>query len=321
MIRLGAMGDILHALPAVASLKASFPAKKIVWLAAEKWTPLFEGNPSVDALIPFNREGLGSLLASRRQLRQLQPEIAIDFQGLLQSALAGWIARPKAFFGFDRSVAREPLACRFYTSRVHVTGPHRIERNLQLVRAAGASQLTHSAWIPPGAAEGKLPAEAFILASPFAGWNGKQWPLPMYDKLGAELRKRGLRLVANVPHQLRKEVEFFRHVQVETSSLSGLIYATRRAAAIVGVDSGPLHLAAALKKPGVALFGPTDPGQTGPFDSQMTVLRATDAETTYKRHRVVHPSMSSISVEQVAEALLRSIAPVRQPLTATVRGS
>jgi heptosyltransferase-1 len=87
-----------------------------------------------------------------------------------------------------------------------------------------------------------------------------------------------------------------------------LIDATRRAIGVVGVDSGPLHLAAALDKSGVALFGPTDPAQNGPYKSRMTVLRAPGAQTTYKRHTQVDASMTKISVERVAEELLRSIA-------------
>jgi heptosyltransferase-1 len=94
---------------------------------------------------------------------------------------------------------------------------------------------------------------------------------------------------------------------VHPTSLSGLIHATRQAVAVVGVDSGPLHLAAALKKPGVAIFGPTDPAQTGPFRSPMVVLRDQYAETTYKRGKQLHASMAGISVEEVAAALLDSI--------------
>lgn len=310
VIRLGAMGDILHALPAVASLKKSFPDHSLAWLISRKWFPLVEGNPFVDELVPFDRDDIGALLRTRQTLRSLQPEIAIDFQGLLQSALAGRAASAHRFFGFDRSVAREPLAARLYTDRIAVTGPHRIERNLQLVAAAGASQLTEESWIPPSLAEAGLPASPFILASPFAGWAGKQWPTEFYDQLGRILKPEGLQLVLNVSPDQTAVVRSFRNVTVHSSSLPGLIYATRRAEAVLGVDSGPLHLAAALKKPGVALFGPTDPAQTGPFKSPMTVLRQADTATTYKREAKVHASMESISPGEVAKALLKSLAAV-----------
>ncbi len=305
VIRLGAMGDILHALPAVASLKLSFPDKKLIWLVGRRWRDLLAGNPYIDEIVSFDRSALGAYWSFWRELGSLRPELAIDFQGLLQSAVAGRIAGAARFLGFDKEVAREPLASLLYTERVHVTGPHRIERNLQLVRAAGARHLTDESWIPEGTAEGSLPQAPYVLASPFAGWESKQWPLEMYKGLAQQLRKEGLELVINVPNARARES--FRHMLVHTSSLSGLIHATRHATAVVGVDSGPLHLAAALKKPGVAIFGPTDPAQTGPFRSPMVVLRQEGAQTTYKRGKEVHSSMAGISVEEVVAALARSL--------------
>ncbi len=313
VIRLGAMGDIIHALPAVASLKKSLPESKLAWLIAPKWIPLLEGNPYVDELIPFSRRGIGALRNSWRRLRAIEPRIAIDFQGLLQSAIAGRAARPESFFGFDKSVAREPLASLFYTHRVSVKGPHRIERNLQLVQAAGASQISYQSWIPAGREEGTLPSGTFVLASPFAGWTSKQWPIERYEPLAERLRKEGLELVANVPEEKAAELAKFKDVRVHTSSLSGLIAATRRATAVVGLDSGPLHLAAALRKPGVALFGTTDPARTGPFGGSMIVLRAENVVTTYKRGDAIHSSMKAITVDQVTEGVLRSIAEASVP--------
>ncbi len=308
LIRLSAMGDIIHTLPAAATLKKSFPEKRLLWLVAPKWMPLLEGNPYIDELIPFDRSGIAALRSSWRGLRNIRAEWAFDFQGLVQSALIGRAARPKMLFGFDRSVAREPMASVFYTHPVPVKGPHRVERNVQLAEAADARELTYEAWIPPGRPEGSLPTGPFVLASPFSGWTGKEWPLESYELLGQRLRGEGLELVANVPAARAGELARLQHVRVHTSTIPGLMAATRRAIAVVGPDSGPLHLAAALRKPGVALFGPTDPARTGPFGGSMAVLRADDVETTYKRHSRIHASMKVIGVERVAEALLGSIA-------------
>ena len=310
VIRLGAMGDILHALPAVASLKASFPQQKLSWLVSPRWMPLLAGNPAIDELIPFERNGWEALRRTWQHLRRERFELAFDFQGLLQSALAGRAARPKAFYGFSRSVAREANAAWFYDYAVKVRGPHRIERNLQLIAEANATKLTAGAWIPPGHAEGDLSAGPFVLANPFAGWAGKEWPLSCYELLGQKLEQEGLKLVLNVPARNAPALRDYKHMDVSVSTLDGLIDATRRAAAVIGVDSGPLHLAAALGKPGVALFGPTDPALTGPFGGTLTVLRAPHAETTYKRHREVHASMKEITVEQVMAALLKAMEPV-----------
>ncbi|MBV9158081.1 MAG: glycosyltransferase family 9 protein, partial [Acidobacteriaceae bacterium] len=295
VIRLSAMGDIIHALPAVASLKKSFPDRKLAWLVAPRWMPLLEGNPSIDELIPFDRSGLNGLRTCWQRLRNLKPELVMDFQGLVQSAIAGRAARPSRFFGFDRSVAREPMAAAFYTHRVPVIGPHRVQRNLQLIESAGASRLVEDAWIPPGIQEGSLPMGPFVLANPFAGWASKQWPIEYYEPLAQNLRRQGLELIANVSLQHAAQLSRFKNLRVHTSSLAGLIAATRRASAVVGLDSGPVHLAAALHKPGVALFGPTDPARTGPYGGSMGVLRAPSVETTYKRGPEIHPSMRAIT--------------------------
>ncbi len=307
VIRLGAMGDILHALPAVASLKLSFPNKKLFWLVARKWLALLEGNPYIDELIPFDRTDIASVIRLRRTLSHLRPGTAIDFQGLVQSALLGRLAHPRNFFGFDRLIAREPLASRFYTHRIKAWGPHRIQRNLQLAQAAGALKCTEESWIPAGFQEGHLPDRPFVLASPFAGWTSKQWPLEMYSQLERELAQQGFALVMNISPQHAQRMCSFAEFHLHTSGLNGLIDATRRATAVVGVDSGPLHLAAALKKPGVALFGPTDPAQTGPFKSPLVVLRNDRAQTSYKRGNQIDSSMVSISPEQVAQALIKSL--------------
>jgi heptosyltransferase-1 len=85
--------------------------------------------------------------------------------------------------------------------------------------------------------------------------------------------------------------------------LPGLIDATRRAAAVLGLDSGPLHLAAALRKPGVALYGPTDPARNGPYGGTVRVIRGAAARTSHKRRKQIDPSMKTITVDQVHDAL------------------
>ena len=307
VVRLGAMGDIIHALPAVGSLRQSFPNHRITWVVARKWAQLLEGNPYINQILPFERSGKGALFNSWRALRKIQPGIAIDFQGLIQSALVGRASRPTRFIGLHRLQAREPLAALLYTHQVKTKGPHRVETNLQLAVAGGARQLTDRAWIPPGSAEGELPTGPFIFASPFAGWASKQWPLDNYVLLARTLKAEGLPLVMNVPPGFRGKFAEMPELRIHESGLPGLIDATRRATAIVGVDSGPMHLAAALGKPGVAIFGPTDPVRNGPFHSHLAVLRDAHAATSYKRQDEIDPSMRAITADQVKEALLCSI--------------
>ncbi|MGA7414802.1 MAG: glycosyltransferase family 9 protein [Bryobacteraceae bacterium] len=307
-IRLGAMGDILHTLPAVASLKRSFPESRLTWVVASKWAPLLEGNPYVDAVLPFDRRNWKELLPAVRALNHLRPELAVDFQGLIQSAITGRLAIPGTFIGFASQRAREPLAARFYSRTVQPLATHIVDQNLELAAAAGATVKTIDFPIPPGRPEGDLPAGAFVLTNPFAGWTSKQWPFENYATLAAELRRQGLTLVVNVSTDRSAEFAAIPNITVHVSSLAGLIDATRRATAVLGLDSGPLHLAAALGKPGVGLYGPTDPARNGPYGGTICVLRSPDAETTYKRGAEIHSSMRAISVESVVEALRQSIA-------------
>lgn len=307
VIRLSAMGDIIHTLPAISTLKKSFPERKLAWLVAPRWMPLLEGNPYIDELIPLDRRNFRHARETFRRVRTLEAEIAFDFQGLFQSAVAGRLARPKALYGFAKSVAREPFASLLYTHSIPVQGPHRVERAVQLAEAAGARQPTFCAWVPRGIPEGDLPSDPFVLTNPFAGWAGKEWPLESYEMLAQLLEKEGLKLVANVTGQQAERLRHLKKISIHISGLPGLLDATRRATAVVGLDSGPLHLAAALGKPGVGLYGPTDPALTGPFGGSMTVLRTRNVETTYKRHDEIHASMREIAPEQVAEAVIDSL--------------
>lgn len=302
VVRLGAMGDIICALPAVASLKHGIAGSSLTWAIERKWAPLLEGNPYVDHLIAIDRASIGGVLAAWRQLRVERFDLAVDFQGLLKSALAAASARPEKILGFDRT--RERMAAWFYSSRVTPKSMHEVDKNLELAEAAGPASLIRQFPIPPGRLEGSLPREPFILASPLAGWGAKQWPLENYAALGRMLEGEfGLKLVLNAPRALSVE-----NTASHVSGLPGLIDATRRAIAVVGLDSGPLHLAAALGKPGVAIYGPSDPARTGPYGGTITVLRASGAVTTYRRDAEISAEMRAISAELVMDALRPALA-------------
>jgi heptosyltransferase-1 len=304
VVRLGAMGDILHALPAVASLKSGFPGSHLTWVVEPRWAPLLEANAFVDRVALLRRGNLRDLYRSWRELRTARYDVAVDFQGLIKSALVAWAARPERIYGFDRAQVREPLAALFYSHPVRAAGTHVVERNLFLAIAAGASTVLETFPLPPGRPEAALPEGGFVLASPLAGWRAKQWPLEYYAALAARLKEEmHLPLVLDGPPAAAAELAAVPHAVSHCSTLAGLIYATRRATAVVGIDSGPMHLAAALAKPGVAIFGPTDPARNGPFGASLAVLRSPSAATTYKRYDRIDPSMREITPDMVFEAL------------------
>ena len=297
VVRLGAMGDILHALPAATSLKLSFPQHRLTWVVDRAWTALLEGNPYIDRIVAFERRKVSTWLPARHALREWRYGFAVDFQGLIKSAVVARLAGARRIFGFAREEVRERPAALLYTDQVSSAAVHRVDRALDLAAATGATTLTKDSPIPPGRVEGELPQGPFVLASPLAGWGSKQWPLSYFEKLGAILaRETGMPLVLNgAPGTLAK----VQHARVHYSGIAGLIDATRKAAAVAGVDSGPLHLAAALRKPGVAVYGPTDPAINGPYGGTLEVLRAAGAPTSYERAPEIAPSMREITPERV----------------------
>jgi len=321
VVRLGAMGDIIHTLPAAASLKRSFPGSHLTWLVEPQWTALLEGNPFVDRVVPLRRKSLAGLFESWRTLRSGGYDFAVDFQGLLKSALAAACARPERIFGFHQSQLREPAAALFYSSKILSHAAHVVDKNLDLAAGAGASSLLHTFPLPPGRPEGDLPDGDFVLASPLAGWRAKQWPIEHYQALAARLmRELAVPLVLNLPPSAVFAGADDRNAALpHVSGLPGLIYATRRAAAIVGVDSGPLHLAAAIGKPGVAIYGPTDPARNGPYGGSMKVLRLAAAGTTYKRGGQVADSMRRVSPDEVFAALRALLAERRHGVGSPAR--
>ncbi len=303
VVRLGAMGDIIHALPAVASLKRGYPDARLTWVLEPRWAPLLAENPFVDRVVLLRRETARGLLESFRDLHAEHYRFAVDFQGLLKSALTAVFARPKRIFGFDAAQLRERAAALFYSSKTLAVSAHVVERNLELAAAAGGAAIHCVFPLPPGIPEGDLPPGAFVLASPLAGWRSKQWPLEHYAALAERLaRELDMPLVLNGPPSAGAAFQA-QGALPHVSGLAGLIHATRRAAAVIGVDSGPLHLAAALGKPGVAIFGPTNPARNGPYGGSFRVLRSPFAATTYKRGADIGDNMRAVSPGEVFEAL------------------
>jgi heptosyltransferase-1 len=235
--------------------------------------------------------------------------LAVDFQGLAKSALIAHLARPERIAGFGSRVVRERLAGLFYSTRVQSDAIHVVDQALDLAAGAGASNLVRVFPLPTGAPEGRLPGfphgGPFALASPLAGWASKQWPLEYYERLAAMLREKlGLPLVLNgAPGTVPAVAGTLAH----ESGIAGLIDATRRAAVVIGVDSGPLHLAAALNKSGVAIFGPTDPVRNGPYGGDFEVFRMPGAPTTHRRGTAIAASMRAITPEQVFAALAAKV--------------
>ncbi|HEV8523861.1 MAG TPA: glycosyltransferase family 9 protein [Terriglobales bacterium] len=338
IVRLGAMGDVVHALPAVAALRATFPNVRIGWAVEERWSELLvaagadsapRGSPQkplVDIVHRVDTKAWRAALLSDEtwkevanalgEVRAGSYQLAIDFQGLLKSAaLAYWSGATVA--GFDNP--KERPAGMLYSRRIPVIATHVVEQNLQLVRAAAGIDKTQPRSPLPHdpAAETWCESELerrnisrFVLTSPGAGWGAKLWPAQRYGELSQALALQGLPAILNVgpgEDQLARAVEQASHgtAQPIRCSMGELVALTRRARLFIGGDSGPMHLAAALGIPVVAIFGPTDPARNGPYGTPSIVLRSPASRTSYAHTSRQEEGMLAISVDDVLEAARR----------------
>ncbi|HEV2489051.1 MAG TPA: glycosyltransferase family 9 protein [Candidatus Acidoferrales bacterium] len=323
ILRMGALGDIIHTLPAVAALRESIPLARIDWLVDRKWSSLLAGNPDVTATIPMDRSHWPAIVAAVRQLRATQYTTVIDFQSLYRTAILGRLSGAPRRVGFASSYARERGAPHFYTENITPQRRHKVEHNLELVEHLGAKarDIRFPLQVSPEAQEhvdSVLAAnglQEFFVLSPGGGWGSKCWPAQRYGELHRAVAARyGWRGVINFGPGERELAEIVQRTAggpqsiMQMFDLPQLMALLRRAKFLVAADTGPLHLASALGTPVVGLYGPTDPARNGPFSREDIVVRHAGAqETTYRRGKHPAPSMLGITVEQVLDAIARRL--------------
>jgi lipopolysaccharide heptosyltransferase I len=322
VVRLSSLGDIVHSLPGVAALRDALPEAQIDWLVARNWAPVLEGCPAANGLIYFDQKPAREIIGAVRGLRSNDYDVAVDFQGLYKTALITRFSGARRRVGFDRLSAREPGASIFYNERVRAGGPHRVQKNLSLAehlgapahsdpkfpfRVAGAAK--YSVWERLAAAG----TSNYWVALPGGGWAGKLWPAARYGELCLAVERRlGLRalLIGGAGEQRLAEAateaaKAAAPIRFPTT-LPELLAVLAEARFVVGGDTGPLHLAAALGVPVVGLYGPTDPEQTGPYTRKAVIVRnARPEETSYRFSASPSRAMLSISVEQAFAAVER----------------
>jgi heptosyltransferase I len=322
LLRLGSLGDILHALPAAAALRRTFASARIDWAVDPKWARLLAGNPDLTNVIEINRKSAGGIASTVQQIRAANYTSAIDFQGLYKSALLAFASGSPRRIGFQRNYAREGFASWFYTERFNPRGAHKVEHNLTLARAAGAQESAprfpiaileeDKRRVAKELAQRNI-AEFFVL-NPGGGWRSKCWPAERYGELHAKIFEQfGLRGVVSYgpgEEDLAQAVIGAAGKSAPSAiplELGPLMALLGRAKFVVSADTGPLHLAAALGAPVVGLFGPTDPARNGPFitnpgQRSVIVRNPRLSETTYQRGASYSPAMLAISVDEVTAA-------------------
>ena len=339
IVRLSAMGDVIHTLPAAAALRQAFPNATLGWLIEERWAELLctlryprsgarsPQRPLVDRIDTVNtaewRRALFSfntwqqVAVGLSQLRGIQYDAVIDFQGAVRSALlARWSGAP---IRYGDAQPRENAASMFYTRQVLTNGTHVVQHALSLAGAVISSASIPGTLAQPQVefpvdpdAESKIPAltadaKNFAILNPGAGWGAKMWPADRYAQVAQQLAKDGLCSLINYGP---REEELAAAVEAASDgaarriscSVSELIAVTRRARLFIGGDTGPMHLAAALKIPVVAIFGPTNPARNGPFGTQSIVLRSASSKTDHTRRREPDQGLLEITVAEVVAA-------------------
>ena len=339
IVRIGAMGDVLHAMPAVAALRERHPEWFIGWAIEPQWSDLlqiagdpndlqqiegrYDGRALVDCWYsvtasawkrrPISRKTRSEVRGLRDVLQNDRFDVCVDMQGALKSAIVGRMAGATVFAGL--AAPRERMARWFYKQQVEVTSAHVVEQGCELLGAAMSEVLRPGrVTLPMDEMDERWVAEEvgrerFCLISPGGGWGAKIWPAERFGRVAAELARAGVQSVVNTAQQGSREAESVAQAsegaaRVVQCSVGQLIALARRAAVVVAGDTGPLHLAAALGRPVVGIYGPTDPARNGPYGTRSRVLRDAGSVTSHKRVREVEAGMLRIGVEEVVAAAM-----------------
>ena len=342
VVRLGAMGDILHALPAVTALRQAHPRWTIDWVVEPAWMALLTARygemsvgrgpaqPVVDRVYsaptkawgrePLNPRTAQQISSLRRDLHAGQYNAVLDFQGAVRSAFLARLSGAERRIG--ESNPREWAARWLFNERVNTRGVHVIEQDVEL-----ASAVVGDALIP---AQPHLPvdlaAEAWCnslddgsgkpvaLLNPGAGWGAKRWPMERYSAVAFALAGRGFRVMVNAGPAEEHLAESIRMHSAGAATpvsctVAQLIALTRRVSLVVAGDTGPLHLACALGRPVVGIYGPTDPARNGPFGTRFKVLRSSQSVRDHARREAPEAGLLTIQPSEVLSAIDEVLAP------------
>jgi lipopolysaccharide heptosyltransferase I len=344
IVKLSSLGDVTHTLPALTTLRRHWPAAQLTWLVEPPALEILRGHPALDRIIVWRRSdwvkqlrGLRLSAAYRllrallRELRDTHYDLVVDFQGLAKSAL--WVAAARAArkAGYGPGTRRNELAWLAYNQRVPVRVPdaHAVERNLRLLEGLGLPRLPlryDFPILPENEREaasllarvGIENGAAFVTANALTRWPTKNWTAEGFAQTADALALRGLPVVFTGAAEDRAALDEIaaamrtpmRRLDGRTS-LKTLAAVFRRARAALSTDTGPMHIAVAVGTPVVALFGPTDPGYTGPHGGGHVVLRSgVPCSPCFKktcRTKLVEPHacMRRLQPDAVADAVAR----------------
>lgn len=277
IIKPSSLGDVVHTLPAVAKIRDAHPAAEITWVINPEWAPLLRGNRDVNHVHIFPRgefRGLGaprSLWPWIRKTRSLRPDVAVDFQGLLRSALIGRISGAPEFFGL--SDAREGSRLFFKKIARVNRRSHAVDRYLALAALAGADvsgPLRFS--LPSGDPLPRFDEHPpFLLLHPFARGRGKSLDDRTVEAICVAAAPVRVVLVGKLKLRI-KPPDNCVDLTNQTTLLQ-LVRLIRSARFTISVDSGPMHIAAAVTRNLLAIHTWTDPRRVGPYNTEAWIWR------------------------------------------------
>lgn len=326
IIKPSAIGDIVHALPVLNLLRLKWPAAHVSWLVSGACASLLDGHPQIDQTIVFDRRRFGQgwrnplaalgLAGFVHQLRQGNFDLVLDLQGLFRS---GWLAaRTGCRLRLGPREARE-LGWIFYNRYVTTGFPlgHAVDRNLAFARALGLGTTPVKFVFPDVQREREQVAALLGSAAPYAvmlpgtNWETKRWPAEKFARCVQPLRQRfGLQTVvgggkgdAPLAAQIPGALDL-----TGKTTLRQLIALLEGAAVVIANDTGPMHIAAALDRPLVTIYGPTSPDRTGPHGRLDSVVHLDiECSPCFGRHcshiSCMRKLDADIILEQVAEQL------------------
>jgi lipopolysaccharide heptosyltransferase I len=328
IVRLGALGDIVHAIPAAAAIRAAIPGARIDWIVDARHSPILELVTAVDRIVRIHGRGVAAWSDAVRRLRETPYDVALDLQGLMKSAVLARASGATRVAGFSIWHLREKGARPFYSETDAGAVPesdetdrqdgHVIHKNLRLLRILGIDTnriefpLARVVSAAAEAVRDRFTGQAFALVNPGAAWPNKRWPAARFGAIASFLRDvRGIpSLVLWGPGEESLAADVVcasggAAVQAPATTIHDIVEIARSAELIVSGDTAPLHIAAAVGTPAVAVFGPTDPARNGPWHPDDEVVSRYDScDCHYERrcHRAPW-CLDDVSVAEVTAAI------------------
>ena len=336
IVRLSALGDIVHALPVLGRLRHAFPDAGIDWLVEENYAATLtlatgltrrivvraKADAAVTDTVSF-ATGLGYVRAAS-YLRAQRYDVALDLQGLLKSAVWARASGARRVIGFDREHLREPFAASFYSETVIPDGSgHVIQKNLSILRGLQMDPGPVALHVEPHASQEVIKAiqaaggsNGYIVINPGAAWPNKCWPPDRFAALARTLRDRtGLHALVTWGPKERALADAVSQgsagaaAPAPPTSISDLAALMRSAALVISGDTGPLHIGAAVGAPIVGLFGPTRPERNGPWEPRDEVISRAETCVCHHKRSCLRgaPCINEIGLDEVVAAAERRL--------------